>query len=69
MYKLFKGLTAPSKPGEKSSDKLKQLMLHYQNPGPNMIAERFKFNSRVRNANESVSIFVAELRKLTEYCE
>ena len=34
-----------------------------------MIAERFKFNSRVRNANESVSMFVAELRKLTEYCE
>ena len=34
-----------------------------------MIAKRFKFNSRVRNANESVTIFVAELRKLTEYCE
>ena len=68
-YKLFKGLTAPSKPCERSFDELKQLMLHHQNPRPNMIAERFKFNSRVRNANESFSMFVAELRKLTEYCE
>ena len=62
MHKLFKGLTAPSKPGEKSFDELKQLMLHHQNPCPNMIAKCFKFNLHVRNANESVSMFVAELR-------
>ena len=68
-YKLFKGLTAPSKSGKKSFDKLKQLMLHHQYSRPNLIAERFKFNLRVRHADESVSIFVAELRKLTEYCE
>ena len=48
-YELFKGLTAPSKPGEKSFDELKQLMLHHQNLCPDMIAERFKFSSRVRN--------------------
>ena len=66
---MLKGLTVSSKPGEKSFDELKQLMLHHQNPRPNMIAERFKFNSRVRHANESVSMFVAELRKLTEYYE
>ena len=68
-YKLFKGLTAPLKPGEKSFDELKQLMLHNQNPCLNMIVQRFKFNSCVRNANKSVLMFVAELRKLTEYCE
>ena len=69
MYTLFKELTALPKSGETSFGELKQLMLHHQNPRPNMIAKRFKFNSRVRNANESVTIFVAELRKLTEYCE
>ena len=69
MHKLFKGLIAPWKPGEKSFDELKHLMLQHQNPRPNMIAERFKFNSLVRNANESVSMFIAELRKLTEYRE
>ena len=44
-------------------------MSHHQNPRPNMITKHFKFNSCVRNANESVSMFVTELRKLTEYCE
>ena len=44
-------------------------MLHHQYSRPNLIAERFKFNLRVRHADESVSIFVAELKKLTEYCE
>ena len=44
-------------------------MSHHQNLRPNMIAEPFKFNSRESNANESVSKFLAELRKLTEYCE
>ena len=34
-----------------------------------MIVEHFKFNLRVRSANEIVSMFVAELRKLTEYYE
>ena len=34
-----------------------------------MMVEHFKFNSHVRNANESLSMFVAELRKLTEYCQ
>ena len=68
-YKLFKGLAALSKSGEKPFDELKQLMLHHQNSCPNMIAKRFKFNSCVRNANKSVSMFVAELWKLTEYCE
>ena len=34
-----------------------------------MIVKRFKFNSCVRNGNKSVSMFVAELRKLTEYCK
>ena len=68
-YMLFKGLTALSKPGENSFDELKQLMLHHQNPRPNMTAEHFKFNSRVKHANKSVPMFVAELRTLTECCE
>ena len=34
-----------------------------------MITEHFKLNSCVRHANESVSMFVAELRKLTGYYE
>ena len=69
MYKLFKGLAALSKLGEKYFDELKQLILFHQTPHLNMIAKCFKFSSSVRNADESISMFVAELRKLTEYCE
>ena len=69
MHKLFKGLAALSKPGEKYFDELKQLILFHQTPHPNMIAKCFKFSSSVRNPNESISMFVPELRKLTEYCE
>ena len=39
MDKLFKWLTAPSKPGEKSFDELKQLKLYLQNTHPNWIAK------------------------------
>ncbi len=48
---------------------LVQLMLDHRCPEPNPIAERFKFNSRNRLPDESIADCVAELRRLTEYCE
>ena len=38
-------------------------------PKPNPIAERFRFNTRDRQPEESVANYVAELRRLTEHCE
>ena len=67
-YKLFKGLTAPARPGEKSFEELKRLMIQHQNPRPNLVAEQCKFNSRFRNVNESVSTYLAQLCKLIEHC-
>ena len=43
-------------------------MKKHQNPRPNPIAERFKFNSRNRLPDESISTYMAELRRLTEHC-
>lgn len=39
-------------------------------PPPSEVIQRFRFYSRVRQPGESVSVsvFVAELRKLTKYC-
>lgn len=68
-YKLFRGLVQPAKPGDKSYTELVQLMLDHRRPKPNPIAERFKFNSRNRLPDESIADYVAELRRLTEYCE
>ena len=41
---------------------------HHQ-PPPSAIVQRFNFHSRSRRQGETVSAFVAELRKLTEYCQ
>ena len=68
-YKLFKGLTAPEKPREKAFAVLIELMKNHQEPQPNPIAERFKFNTRDRKVGEKVSDYVAELRRLTEFCD
>jgi hypothetical protein len=50
------------KPAEAEyKDIVQALTIHY-NPNPSQIAERFKFNSRVRRDGESIAAFVADLR-------
>ena len=38
-------------------------------PSPNPIAERFRFNTRDRQPSETISEYMAVLRKLSEHCE
>ena len=68
-YKLFRGLTAPAKPGDMTFAELVKLMKNHLSPKPNPIAERFRFNTRDRQPEESVANYVMELRCLTEHCE
>ena len=68
-YKLFRGLTQPEKPGDKTYTQLVELMKTHRNPKPNPIAERFKFNSRNRLPDESIADYMVELRRLTEHCD
>lgn len=68
-YRLFKGLTAPAKPADKTFQELVTLMKNHQNPKRNPIAERYTFFSRNRHTNERVSDYMAELRRLSQYCE
>ena len=44
-------------------------MTNHENPKRNPIAERFQFNMRNRKTGESVSQYMAELRRLSQYCE
>ena len=44
-------------------------MKNHQEPRPNHAAERFKFNTRDRKTDENVSQYMAELRRLSEFCE
>ena len=68
-YKLFKGSTAPSKTSDVSFDNLCKLISAHKRPTPNPIAKRFRFNTRNRESTESVAIYIAELRTLTEHCD
>ena len=68
-YSLVRKLCAPQKPSEKTFEELCTLLQEHQNPKPSVIVQRFRFNSRVRKQGESVSNYVAELRKLSEHCE
>ena len=56
-YQLIRGLVMPAKPIDKSFDELVTVMKEHLNPKPNIIAERFRFNSRVQKSNETISQF------------
>ena len=43
-------------------------MREYFHPRRSDIVQCFHFNSRVRQSNETIVAFVAELRKLSEFC-
>ena len=67
-YNLLKSLLMPVKPIEKPLQDIIEVLKVHQNPKPNMIAERFKFNTRDRKEGESLTQYLAVLRRLTEHC-
>ena len=67
-YRLIKSLLAPVKPETRSFAQLVELVAKHHNPEPTVIVQRFKFHSRCRQPGETVSTYVAELRRLSEYC-
>ena len=67
-YKLLRSLLAPAKPKEKKYDELVAKLTEHYSPTPSEVMQRFRFNSRSRQAGESVAAYVAELRRLAQYC-
>ena len=61
-------MLAPQKPSEKSYDELTKTLRWHFNPKPVVIAERFHFHRRVQSAEESLTEYVAELKKLAQSC-
>ena len=68
-YQLIRNLVAPDLPKDRSFDELVKLVQDHHQPPPSAIVQRFNFHSRSRQQGETVSEFVAGLRKLTEYCQ
>ena len=68
-YRLMRNLCAPAKPTKKSYAQLVKLVADHFNPRPSVIVQRFQFNSRYRKPGESIATFIAELQRLTEFCD
>ncbi|KAJ8033913.1 hypothetical protein HOLleu_24295 [Holothuria leucospilota] len=68
-YKLMKTLLSPATPRDKTFTELVKLVKEHECPKPSPIVQRFKFNSRKQKESETVAEFVADLRRIAEYCE
>ena len=68
-YSLLWNLMTPDDPATKGYDDIVNLYDNHLLPKPLVIAERFRFHRRDQNEGESISVYVAELRKLSEHCD
>ena len=68
-YSLLRDLVDQTKPAEKSYKVLVDSLAAHFTPKPLMIAERFKFQQRTQRADESVTEYMAQLRRMTEHCK
>ena len=68
-YSLLRDMVPPpEKPSDKSVVELLTLLKDHYEPQPVTISERYHFYSRSQSEDESVSQFVAELRRLAATC-
>ena len=67
-YQLIRNLLAPTKPTEQTFAQIVNAVQKHHHPRPSVAVHRFSFHSRSRRTGENVSTYVAELRKLSEYC-
>lgn len=68
-HSLLMDLCAPAKPSEKTYQDLVGLLEKHYVPETNFIAERCKFHVRNQKENETISEYVASLRKLASTCK
>eukprot|EP00731_Ephydatia_muelleri_P037009 Em0376g4a len=66
---MIRNLVAPGKPADQSFSELVTLVRTHFRPSSSVTVQRYNFNSRSQRDGESVSQFVAELRKLSEHCD
>ena len=68
-YKLIRSLVTPGDPKDLTYDELANLVQEHYQPKPSVIVQRFRFDTRVQQPGETISVFLAELRRLSEHCE
>ena len=68
-YHLLRNLLAPEKPATQTFQRIVETLKEHLSPKPLVMAERFKFHNRKQSKEESISEYIAELRKLSQFCE
>ena len=68
-YKVIRNLVEEGKLDTTPYEEIVKLVKSYYDPPPSMIMQRYKFNTRIRSASESVAHYVAALRELAQHCE
>ena len=68
-YGLLRNLVQPSKPKDKTFDEIVAILKGHFEPKPLLVAERFRFNRCNQKANQSVALYVAELKQCAANCD
>ena len=68
-FKLLANLVAPKKPGEVEYAAIHKVLQDHFKPKPIKIAERYRFYKRNQQPSETVTTYLAELRRLASTCE
>ena len=67
-YRQIKNVLAPKLPTEVEFNNIvTQMTTHFQ-PATSETVQRYLFNSRIRRPHETIAIYVAELKKISEHC-
>ncbi|XP_061714478.1 uncharacterized protein LOC133522999 isoform X2 [Cydia pomonella] len=68
-YELLVTLCTPAKPSTLKYDQIQQLLADHLQPTPSVLAERYKFRQRKQTKSESVADYLADLKKLSRFCD
>ena len=68
-YQLIRDLLAPDRPNTKSFREIVKIVQEHHQPPPSFIVQRYNFNMRNQEEGESISTFIANLRRLSEHCK
>ncbi|KAF2886798.1 hypothetical protein ILUMI_19376 [Ignelater luminosus] len=68
LVSLLQDLCSPVEVDEKSYQELTDILVNHFKPAKLIIDERFKFNTRVQQQEESISEFVVALKHLVKTC-
>jgi len=68
-YQLIRNLVVPGKPTDKTFSQIVSLVQDHHQPRSSTIIQRYNFHTCNQKAGESISEYVAQLHKLSEYCD